>query len=153
MDASRLNTGILAAFCLVLVVGVVADVPLVAPLAVGFALCFGFGLARGISPRRLCEASWEGIWNARFVVAHPGLIGAMKALWRGSGTVAALMTLHPPLLQPAIVLLVTFAICAIMSTLIGTAFGTAATAGCIPFAVFLYAMPLWALLSRRGRRF
>ena len=57
------------------------------------------------------------------------LIGALTALWRACGTVSEVVVLAAPLVRPAVAPLAVFCMCSLMSFLIGTSFGTAATMG------------------------
>ena len=59
------------------------------------------------------------------------LIGMITALWRASGTIAFIVYMGSKLISPSILILLTFLLCSILSFLIGTSLGTAATMGVI----------------------
>ena len=126
----RIDRATIFAFLAVLALCVAAGVALVLPLLVGFALFFVRGLSKGVSPKRLAKASADGVWASRWVIVVLLVIGMMTALWRSSGTVALLVTALEPLFVPICLPLMSFVLCAVVSMLMGTAFGTAATAGC-----------------------
>ena len=55
----------------------------------------------------------------------------ITALWRASGTIAYIVYMGSKLISPSILILLTFLLCSILSVLIGTSLGTAATMGVI----------------------
>lgn len=55
----------------------------------------------------------------------------ITALWRASGTIAFIVYMGSKLISPSILILLTFLLCSILSFLIGTSLGTAATMGVI----------------------
>ena len=63
------------------------------------------------------------------------LIGMITALWRASGTIAFIVYMGSKLISPSILILITFLLCAMLSLLIGTSLGTAATIGVICFSI------------------
>lgn len=71
----------------------------------------------------------RGVASARGVLESFVLIGALTALWRACGTVSEVAVLAAPLVRPAVAPLAVFCMCSLMSFLIGTSFGTAATMG------------------------
>ena len=71
----------------------------------------------------------RGVASARGVLESFVLIGALTALWRACGAVSEVVVLATPLVRPAVAPLAVFCMCSLMSFLIGTSFGTAATMG------------------------
>lgn len=71
----------------------------------------------------------RGVASARGVLESFVLIGALTALWRACGTVSEVVVLAAPLVRPAVAPLAVFCMCSLMSFLIGTSSGTAATMG------------------------
>lgn len=63
------------------------------------------------------------------------LIGMITALWRASGTIAFIVYIGSKLISPSILIFLTFLFCAVLSVLIGTSLGTAATMGVICFSI------------------
>jgi len=55
----------------------------------------------------------------------------ITALWRASGTIAFIVYMGSKLISPSILIFLTFLFCAVLSVLIGTSLGTAATMGVI----------------------
>lgn len=135
LDTSLIDRIVFALFCLALGGGVALQLPTVALLAAGFALFFVRGLTKGTRFAQLAKAAGCGVWEARPVLVALVLIGALTALWRSTGTIAELITLLAPLLSPGTLPLTAFGLCALVSFLMGTAFGTAATAGVVCMAV------------------
>lgn len=126
---------VLAAFAVLLVVGSVAHVPLVATLVLGYVLFTCHGLARGHSLRELLDRSLESAVAVRDVILLFVIIGALTAAWRASGTIPAIVAWASRLLSPAACLVMCFLLCSLMSLLMGTGFGTVATMGVICMAI------------------
>lgn len=99
------------------------------PAVAGLALFIGYGLWRGCRLRELACMCARGVASARGVLESFVLIGALTALWRACGTVSEVVVLAAPLVRPAVAPLAVFCMCSLMSFLIGTSFGTAATMG------------------------
>lgn len=129
------NSVILVAFLLMLTASVVAGISLLVPLAGGFVLFFARGLSKRIPLRELLRASAKGLFQSRWVMLVLAFIGVMTAMWRGSGTIAYIVTQLAPWFGPAFLPVMSFALCVLISMLMGTAFGTCATAGCICMAI------------------
>lgn len=123
------ESAVLGVFCAELMVCVFTGVPIVAALVAGLALFIGYGLWRGCRLRELACMCARGVASARGVLESFVLIGALTALWRACGTVSEVVVLAAPLVRPAVAPLAVFCMCSLMSFLIGTSFGTAATMG------------------------
>ena len=63
------------------------------------------------------------------------IIGVLTGLWRSSGTIPAIVGYCVQLITPSVFLLLTFLLNSLVSFLIGTSFGTAATMGAICIAM------------------
>lgn len=135
MKRRRSDLAIFLAFCLLLIVGLLCGLPTWAPLLGGMALFAAAALVRGSAPADVARKAGRSAWNARSVMITLGFIGFLTALWRSSGTIAVLIDMVSPILMPQVLPLATFAACAAVSVLTGTAFGTAATAGAVCLAV------------------
>lgn len=122
---------VLAAFCLVLLVSLLAGLPLVGALLVGLALFMGYGRYRRLKWRQLGEMALSGVWQARKILIIFVLIGTLSAVWRCSGTIASLVCYCGALVRPSVFLLAAFLLNAMVSYLTGTSFGTSATMGVI----------------------
>lgn len=139
-----METAVLVAFGIELVVCIVLGMPTWIGLAIGLALFLAYGLAKGHGLLDLLRMCGDGIATARGILITFIFIGALTALWRASGTVAEIVLLASPLVSPVMAPLATFFLTAGMSFLIGTSFGTAATMGvvCMTLARSLGADPL-----------
>ena len=86
----------------------------------------------------------EGILRAKVVLSILLLIGMLTASWRASGTIAYILYYAADAINPSYFSLFTFLICALMSVLTGTSFGTAGTAGvvCMSIAQYMGLSPL-----------
>lgn len=124
-----MELAVIFAFCLQLIVFVAFGVNVLVPLVIGFALFFGYGLARGHAPTALARQAAHGAKTALGVLESFALIGILTALWRADGTIAQIVVMATPLVQPWAAPLASFFLCGLVSYLIGTSFGTAATMG------------------------
>ena len=122
---------VLAAFAVGLLACSFAGVPTVVPLLGGFALFFGFGVATGVGWTDMARAAMSGVRTAGKILVTFLFIGLLTAMWRASGTIVFIVQACSGLASGAVMLLAVFLLCALMSFLTGTAFGTAATMGTI----------------------
>lgn len=106
-----------------------------------FALIFGlivfsfYALEQGHTPRKIFGMWKDGVRPVKTVLLTLLLIGMITALWRAAGVIPAIIFYTADFFTPAIILLMTFWLCGIISTLTGTAFGSAATMGVICAAI------------------
>lgn len=77
----------------------------------------------------LLRTAYEGGRTALVVLKIFILIGAIIAIWIAAGTVPALVYYSLQLIAPQWFILFAFLLCAIISSIIGTSFGTAGTIG------------------------
>jgi len=102
-----------------------------------FALIFGLGIFSfyaaelGHSPRKIFNMWKEGVKPIKSILITLILIGIVTAYWRAAGVIPAIIFYVSDFFSPAIILLMTFWLCGLISVLTGTAFGTAATMGII----------------------
>lgn len=122
---------VLAVFAGMLVAGIALDVPIVAILAAGLALFSGYALKRGHRPAEVFRMASSGVKSVRDVLVLYLIVGMMCAAWRASGTIAYTVSACTQLMTPEIFILMSFLVCCLMSTLMGTSTGTAATMGVI----------------------
>ena len=73
----------------------------------------------------------EGAKKAFIVIPVLLLIGCVVAGWLSCGTVGALVYYSLPLIQPHLFIFYAFILCSLVSTLLGTSFGTVGTIGII----------------------
>lgn len=122
---------VLGLFLVTLLICILLDVSILYALMIGYALFFIYGLVKKHSVRALLVMSWNGIKTARNVAITFMLIGMVTAVWRAGGTIAFIIYRASAIIVPEIFLLAVFLLCCLVSLLIGTSFGTAATAGII----------------------
>ncbi len=104
-------------------------------LIVGYIIFIIYGLIKGHNLKVLIKKSFEGVLTVKNILLVFILIGMITALWRASGTIAFIVYMGSKLISPSILILLTFLLCAILSVLIGTSLGTAATMGVICFSI------------------
>ena len=112
-------------FCLLLKLSVVYA------LIIGYMIFVIYGLIKGHNLIVLIKKSFEGVLTVKNILLVFILIGMITALWRASGTIAYIVYMGSKLISPSILILLTFLLCSILSFLIGTSLGTAATMGVI----------------------
>ena len=116
-------------FCLLL------NFSVVYALIVGYIIFITYGLIKGYDLKVLVKKSFEGALTVKNILLVFVLIGMITALWRASGTIAFIVYMGSKLILPSILILLTFLLCSILSFLIGTSLGTAATMGVISVSI------------------
>lgn len=129
------ETIVLAMFAVSLLLCIVFSLPILAALIFGALLFGGYALHRGHSLRGVLSMAWAGIKTAKNVLLIFILIGMITAMWRISGTIPFIVYHAARFFAPKTMLLSTFLLCALLSFLTGTSFGTAATMGVICAAI------------------
>ncbi|MEM6450231.1 MAG: Na+/H+ antiporter NhaC family protein [Cyanobacteria bacterium P01_D01_bin.105] len=105
--------------------GIYAAYPLMASL-----LLFMLALRkRGFALAQLFKMAYAGARKALPVIYVLWLIGILTAVWMAAGTVPALVYYGTGLISPRFFLLWAFVLTGLVSTLIGTSFGTISTLG------------------------
>ena len=122
-------------FSLSLIVCLLLKISVVYALIIGYIIFIIYGLIKGYKLKVLIKKSFEGIMTVKNILLVFILIGMITALWRASGTIAFIVYMGSKLISPAILILLTFLLCSILSLLIGTSLGTAATMGVICFSI------------------
>ena len=120
-----------AAFLAAVLVCLLTDSSILLAILLGVVLFCGLGLRRGFSLREMAAMAWKKGREALIVVAVLLSIGVLSALWRTSGTIAWFLYHGLQLISPNTFLLVVFLLCAVLSILLGTAFGVTGTAGVV----------------------
>ncbi len=100
-------------------------------LVIGYIIFIIYGLIKRHNLIILIKKSFEGVLTVKNILLVFILIGMITALWRASGTIAFIVYMGSKLISPSILILLTFLLCSILSVLIGTSLGTAATMGVI----------------------
>ena len=122
-------------FSLSLIVCLLLKISIVYALIIGYLIFISYGLIKGYNLKVLVKKSFEGMLTVKNILLVFILIGMITALWRASGTIAFIVYMGSKLISPSILILITFLLCAMLSLLIGTSLGTAATIGIICFSI------------------
>ena len=118
-------------FSLSLITCLLLKFSVVYALIVGYIIFITYGLIKKHNLIVLIKKSFEGVLTVKNILLVFILIGMITALWRASGTIAFIVYMGSKLVSPSILILLTFLLCSILSVLIGTSLGTAATMGVI----------------------
>ena len=118
-------------FSLSLITCLLLKFSVVYALVIGYIIFIIYGLIKGYNLIVLIKKSFEGILTVKNILLVFILIGMITALWRTSGTIAYIVYMGSKLISPSILILLTFLLCSMLSVLIGTSLGTAATMGVI----------------------
>ena len=118
-------------FSLSLIVCLLLKYSVIYALIVGYIIFISYGFMKGHNLKVLIKKSFEGMLTVKNILLVFILIGMITALWRASGTIAFIVYMGSKLISPSILILLTFLLCSILSVLIGTSLGTAATMGVI----------------------
>ena len=131
MKVQTSETAVLVVFAVTLIGCILAGIPILAALALGYLIFFAYTLNRGYTVRDIFGMSWKGIKTAKNILITFLLIGMLTALWRAAGTIPAIVSYCAGLMNPSVMILMAFLLNCLVSVLTGTAFGTAATMGVI----------------------
>ena len=135
---------LLGIFSAALMICILSDVSILFALTFGLMIFSFYAAELGHSPRKIFAMWSAGIRPVKTVLITLLLIGIVTAYWRAAGVIPAIIFYTADFFSPAIILLMTFWLCGLISTLIGTAFGTAATMGVICAAIAeSLGVPLW----------
>lgn len=118
-------------FSLSLITCLLLKFSVVYALVIGYIIFIIYGLIKRHDLIILIKKSFEGVLTVKNILLVFILIGMITALWRASGTIAFIVYMGSKLVSPSILILLTFLLCSILSVLIGTSLGTAATMGVI----------------------
>jgi len=122
---------VLIVFCIILIGCIITGKSIVLGLLAGLILFLTFGKVKGFSVRALTVMCLSGIKTVKGILITFFLTGMLTAIWRASGCIPTIVYYASSLINPAMFVLVTFLLNALVSVLTGTAFGTAATMGVI----------------------
>lgn len=136
---------VLGLFAVILTVCVLLNVSLVFALIAGYALFFVYALTKGLKPKEILKVSLTGLLTIKIILFTFVLIGILTGLWRASGTIASIVDYSSALINPQLMILLTFLLNCMVSMLTGTAFGTSATMGsiCMTMALTMGVNPLY----------
>ena len=126
-----LEVVILALFSVSLIICVAMNYTILYALIFGYFLFFGFGLIKGNTWKEMLSCSVSGILTVKNILIIFMLIGVITAVWRACGTISFIVYYASMFAVPQAMVLMTFVLCCVVSFLMGTAFGSAATIGVI----------------------
>lgn len=126
-----LEISVLSLFAVSLVLCICFDISILIALVFGFFLFFGYGLVKKHSVKAMAEMAFSGVKTVKNILITFLLIGIITAIWRVCGTIPYIVYHATKVCTPGAMVLVTFLLCCVISSLTGTAFGTAATMGVI----------------------
>ena len=86
MKVQTSETAVLVVFAVTLIGCILAGIPILAALALGYLIFFAYTLSRGYTVRDILGMSWKGIKTAKNILITFLLIGMLTALWRAAGT-------------------------------------------------------------------
>lgn len=107
------------------------DASILIALIFGFFLLFFYGIFKKHSIREMLTLAFSGIKTVRNILINFVLIGVITAVWRAGGTIPYIVYHATSFCNPHAMVLICFFLCALISFLTGTAFGTSATMGVI----------------------
>lgn len=122
-------------FVAAMVTAVITGYSMIISLLVGLAAFLAVGKIRGFTLASMAQMSRKGISESLVVIKVMLVIGMLTAVWRASGTITVFVYYGMKVIMPPIFLIVTFALCCLLSYAIGTSFGIAGTVGVIFIAL------------------
>lgn len=122
---------ILLSFCAGLTVCVLLGRSILYALLFGLLLFFLYGKRKGFSWGELARTALSGVRTIRKILLVFLLIGALTAVWRASGTIPLIVCSAITFVHPSVFYLAAFLLNCVVSVLMGTSFGTAATTGAV----------------------
>lgn len=126
-----METLFLSLFAVVLTVCIIFDFSIVLALLIGLLIFSLYAKLRGHSLRVIGRMILDGAKTSKNILIVFFLIGILTALWRDCGTIPTIISYTVGLINPGSFILMTFLLNCLVSFLIGTSFGSAATMGVI----------------------
>jgi len=122
---------ILGIFSAILLTCIILGYSILYALLAGYFVFFFYGMIRKFTAVQILRMSWAGVKTVKNILITFLLIGLITAVWRDCGTIPFIIYYSSKIISPSIFILISFLLCCLISTLTGTAFGTAATVGVI----------------------
>lgn len=122
---------LLIAFAIILITCVLSGYSMFIALFIGWSMFFFYGIHKGKTIKEMLSYCQNGISMVQTVLITFMLIGMLTAVWRSCGSIAYIVYETSIFFAPQSMIILTFLLCALVSFLIGTAFGSAATIGVI----------------------
>lgn len=126
-----METLFLVLFAVALTVFIAFDLSIVAALLVGLFLFSLYAKLKGNSVKAIYRMIVDGAKTSKNILIVFSLVGILTALWRDCGTIPTIIAYTVNLINPKSFIFMTFILCCLVSFLIGTSFGSAATMGVI----------------------
>ena len=126
-----METAVLVIFCGLMLATIVAGLPLLVALVIGLGLFSGYAFYKRYNVKEVLTMIRDGARNGYTMAVLLILVGSLAASWRASGTIAVIINYASGLIRPDVFLLMCFLLNCMISFLLGTAYGTAATMGII----------------------
>lgn len=126
-----MEIAVLLLFAAVLIGCMAAKLSILYALAAGYVIFALYTWKQGYSFKELAAMSLSGVRTIKGMLVTFLLIGCLTAVWRASGCIPAIVCYVADILQPSLLLVLTFILCLLVSVLTGTSFGTVATMGVI----------------------
>lgn len=141
----QLELLVIGLFVAVLILCLVFDAGIICALTAGYVIFFVYALKKGFRPRDIAVMSLKGMSKVKNILITFIFIGMLTALWRASGTIAEIITLCAGAIPPAMFIMLSFLLTSLVSFLMGTAFGSSATAGivCMSMGSAMGLSPFW----------
>ena len=130
-----LENVILLFFSLLLLGSVFTGVPILAALFAGLLIFSGYARYQGFSLKEIVGMWAAGVKTIRNILMTFVIIGFLTGLWRAGGTIPTIVYYASGVIDPALIVLLTFVLNCLLSFLMGTSFGTAATMGLISMTI------------------
>lgn len=121
----------LSFFLFGLIACILSGLPILFALTFGLICFLVYGLVKKNTLTQMGAMMLDGIRGAKNILIIFLLIGMLTSVWRTSGTIPYLIYHAIQILNPTLFVLYTFLLCCMMSFLMGTSFGTAATMGVV----------------------
>ncbi|MGO1580428.1 MAG: Na+/H+ antiporter NhaC family protein [Peptoniphilaceae bacterium] len=125
----------LVIFSVLVILSSIKDISIIYALFIGYWLFITYGRIKGFYLKDLLKMSLRGIGMVKNVLKVFILLGVLTAMWRASGTIPYIIYEGAKFIEPSLFIVLTFLLCAGLSFLIGSAFGTVATMGVICIAL------------------
>lgn len=126
-----METLFLSLFAVVLTAFIALDWSIVVALLVGLFLFSLYARLKGNNVKAILKMIADGAKTSKNILIVFSLVGVLTALWRDSGTIPTIIAYTVDLINPKSFIFMTFLLCCLVSFLIGTSFGSAATMGVI----------------------
>ena len=114
-----IELSVLSVFAAALVFCIGYDISILMALIFGFFLFFGYGLYKKHSVRQMAAMAFSGVKTVRNILITFVLIGIITAVWRACGTIPYIVYHATEVCSPDIMVLITFLLCCLISSLIG----------------------------------